>query len=883
MLDFAAVRDDEADDGVDDAQEAELFSPGKKRRMASVAQKDEGPACQSCRRKKAKCSRRQPCSFCAKHDIDCVYDDTRSRPGMRSGAIEHLNQRISTLEQMFLGQGVLWQQVASCLESAAGAAGRKDPTDHSHHNNGSNWGIPRDMLHASENLHDYTAKLRTTLLALGDGAGAAGDGRGSGDANDAQNPPSKRQKKTNGFNANSNANAHASTSTADTESFNGIPAAPTPSMDLPEDLQAALVDIYFQRLHPWIPMLHELQFRQKLAIPAQRPRLVNILYAITSLCIRFSDDARLGANWAARAQLAKMCRDTVILQSMQSFSVENLQALIICAFDTISSGQSPSAWSIIGSMTRTVEQLQLSVEDEDQQHAASAPSASSRANALIRRIAFLPPARDWVELEERRRVFWNVFLMDRFCSIATGWNLSLTSADVKRRLPCEGCFWEEGRIEVPTPYFGVSEPPPPPPSNPGADASPADKNNDQTSLGAFAYCIEATESLSLVTSFFLQQALDVTDSQSVQLWLLRFKQLDLRLVRWKLFLPERWRDANSRNADNNIDPNLVVAHMTHNTAVVLLHQGIAYPSSEWLSVLPAAIRLPSPSSAETCLAAATEVAAIAAHVLRETSLLTSPQIAFCLFICGRMVLAHSLYYRLPLPAVFDSMTDSLWEISRRWRGADSRDNSSNNSSSSTVDNRTADSRANGAADDAAAGGSGSGHENLASKFASRLVHAKQKGSLLDIRQAAYSEDNEPMAESAAAAAAAAAASTTSPYGVVFPGSLPPVSSSHQPLPYGSGSNRGAGIYPPGTGLGESPDSMSLAFPPLPLAFQGTPMNNATGHVNENITPGYDGMQHGAVYGNGANGLDMLEDLNSFLDYSFLPDQRVSIYTLPPNV
>jgi hypothetical protein len=48
--------------------------------------------------------------------------------------------------------------------------------------------------------------------------------------------------------------------------------------------------------------------------------------------------------------------------------------------------------------------------------------------------------------------------------------------------------------------------------------------------GSFAYCIEATESLSLVTTFFLQQAVDVSKMRDVQLWLMKFKQLDLRMV-----------------------------------------------------------------------------------------------------------------------------------------------------------------------------------------------------------------------------------------------------------------------------------------------------------------------------------------------------------------
>ena len=118
--------------------------------------------------------------------------------------------------------------------------------------------------------------------------------------------------------------------------------------------------------------------------------------------------------------------------------------------------------------------------------------------------------------------------MDRFCSIATGWNFSLTGADVKMRLPCEGALWEAGQaLETPTPYFGVAD------QTSSADGSlPSARLGDdsQESIGGFAYCIEATESLSLVTSFFLQQAIDISKMHEVQIWLMKFKQLDLRLI-----------------------------------------------------------------------------------------------------------------------------------------------------------------------------------------------------------------------------------------------------------------------------------------------------------------------------------------------------------------
>ena len=70
---------------------------------------------------------------------------------------------------------------------------------------------------------------------------------------------------------------------------------------------------------------------------------------------------------------------------MECFSVESLQALVILAFDIIGRGQGPSSWSIVGSMTRTVEQLRLDTEPTDSE------SSGLDVDYLIRRMSFLPP------------------------------------------------------------------------------------------------------------------------------------------------------------------------------------------------------------------------------------------------------------------------------------------------------------------------------------------------------------------------------------------------------------------------------------------------------------------------------------------------------------
>lgn len=783
-------------------------------------------------------------------DLECVYDEKKLKPGLRSGAIEHLNQRISALENMFLGQGMLWQQNLNQIWRRIDDMAPEGTSNSSPRDSGCSM--------AGTSLQERTAQLKKSLLSS-----ASGDGP-------LNLPPNHGPRIQ--IDPALAGRHHQSEQQ---------PSRPSPKLgdsdELPPDeVLFSLVEIYFRLIHPWIPMLHVRNFRQRMRDPSQRSQITTICHAIVSICARFSDDPCLGSDSEARTQRAKRSRDAVILQSMQSFSVENLQALIIVAFDTIGSGRSPSAWSVVGSMTRTVEQLQLSVEPADEGH----PRPADTFQNQIKRAAFLPPARDWSELEERRRVFWNVFLMDRFCSFATGWNLSLTSADVKRRLPCEGALWEAGEaLETPTPFFGVSDKYNQTSTNSSSTSqnqkhkAPADEmrlpaaraeSEDQESLGGFAYCIEATESLSLVTSFFLQQAVDVSKAQDVQMWLMRFKQLDLRLVQWKIFLPERWREACALNEDGNMDPNLTLAHITHNIAVVLLHQGIAYPSAEWQSVLPTiGVRLPSASSAETCLIAATEVVTIVERFLRDNpATLTNPQFAFCLFICGRMFLAHAAYYNISLPREFDVLLDSLWEISKRWK----------------LEN------------------------NIAAKFASRLLRARQQGASLDIRQAVFSDDQATTATITDSSSRIHANGADMPRlrsgKSRFQANQPPPEITNHNQTFAGPSHQLGHTSQTGQAVGfpgsinrnyhnmhpideESPDSISFAFPPLPLAFQAGQIASATQTAIQSPA-----MQP-APYPDQDFGNDMVpldtgafQDLNLFMEYTFPPDERVSMYGHP---
>ncbi|KXH66056.1 hypothetical protein CSAL01_07565 [Colletotrichum salicis] len=349
--------------------------------------------------------------------------------------------------------------------------------------------------------------------------------------------------------------------------FTGGSSPELPALPDEEDLEIVL-KADFAHIHPWIPIIHEARFRRRLREAGEAKLVLAVLRAMVLSASRYISDEVVATSIFGSHQQRTMTRDWIVSTSMKTFNVESHQALIIVAFNDIGSGEAAQAWSLVGSLTRTVEYLQLTVEHD----AADRPS-------LFQPFASLAPPDSWTEAEERRRVFWNVFKLDRLISVTMGWNTSLISDDVHCRLPCDGVLWRK-EDKVVTPYFGIwdkaagrigtpiafipfhyaptlqtgaAEEETHTPSDAGTSPGAPAASVDMSTVGAFAYCIEATESLSRVTSYFLQQRINMRDQRDISSWLTRFKELDLRLVHWKMLLPQKWK-ANMARQSTRMDP-----------------------------------------------------------------------------------------------------------------------------------------------------------------------------------------------------------------------------------------------------------------------------------------------------------------------------------------
>lgn len=114
-----------------------------------------------------------------------------------------------------------------------------------------------------------------------------------------------------------------------------------------------------------------------------------------------------------------------------------------------------------------------------------------------------------------------------------------------------------------------------------------------------------------------------------------------------------------------MDPNLTLAHITHNTSMILLHYPIAFPPKGWKDY----VALPKDCSAQTCELAAIETSNIVDKFLAHTPIpFVNVQFSFCAFVAAKALLYNHQATRRPLRAEFHQLVRNLWEMSTRWKG-----------------------------------------------------------------------------------------------------------------------------------------------------------------------------------------------------------------------
>ncbi|ORY30412.1 fungal-specific transcription factor domain-domain-containing protein [Naematelia encephala] len=211
----------------------------------------------------------------------------------------------------------------------------------------------------------------------------------------------------------------------------------------PDEIVQDLIKLFFTHIHPWAPILSPTPTRATYTSPWNI-----VVHAIVVVTLRLSSDPRLGTA-TQRDHIKRAAKTHVLAHAIESTSIPSVQALAILALDLIGSEQGPSSWGILALLTRSAVHLGLTTEDDVRGPRGTAsgyttPHFSNRPPVpSLSRTSIIPPAADWHEDEERRRLFWLIFSLDRYCCVSTGWDFALPDFEIRRRLPCADEIWAQ--------------------------------------------------------------------------------------------------------------------------------------------------------------------------------------------------------------------------------------------------------------------------------------------------------------------------------------------------------------------------------------------------------------------------------------------------------
>ncbi|KAL4865985.1 hypothetical protein BDV12DRAFT_140776 [Aspergillus spectabilis] len=617
----------------------------KRRRPLTVS-------CELCKHRKVKCDRTQPsCGWCTRNGQICEYKE-RKKPGLRAGYGKELEQRLDRLEEIIQTQARLiethilqGQPRLSHDLSQPAPLSYSSPSEPSAAHGPS----PRNPFYFQQEPLSVPTAPRPPEPSITSPTDVSV--KNSIQSHLPGNLPSvtslphiTNTTQQNDYNDNeSSLKVPVSLFANQEQSF------ADPELDLPPyDLLYALVDLYFEHLNTWCPILHRRTTLDTFFGPSpleEADRMV--LYAIVATTLRFSSDSRLTEQ--ARKRYHDSSKQKVLLYGLESSSVKALQALVILALDLVGSSNGPPGWKLLALITRSVVQLGLAVEAKSTLISPVYPSIYTL------RAVTLPESESWIEDEGRRRLFWMVYLLDRYSTLATAFNFALDDKDIDRKLPCKDEYFIKNQ-PVETRWFQSSNDRP-------------DHLIRSENVGSFGLYVEILGILSRIHGF-LKRPVDIGALSDVEEWQATYRKLDNELTTWEFNLPTEYSYENASRAFNGTKHkghhcDWVQLHSVYQTAVIRLHSSAAYPTTR------SPIFTPSYSASQRCLLAVDNILSVTRFVVNNGILdKLGPPFAFTLWVSARLLLVHGSTIAHTVSPDIIFIVDTLSRMGKYWKVAE---------------------------------------------------------------------------------------------------------------------------------------------------------------------------------------------------------------------
>ncbi|OCT44339.1 hypothetical protein CLCR_05445 [Cladophialophora carrionii] len=611
---------------------------GSLRRKRKRVSRPMNVTCEACKQRKVKCDRQQPaCGWCTRNDHPCEYRE-RKKPGLRAGYGRELEGRLDRLEALLEEQG---RQLAAHLAESCSISGVT--TAASNRSNAQGVGPETARPQGSYNAQGISVPGELQQQIIDPSLHPPGSRHGS--LQYQQSVADQQIAQQSHYTPSSHSHAaltspHSTTGYPATQVFNEYSA-----MLPPYDLLYSLVDLYFKHINIWLPLLDrkttlDTLFGASTLDEADRV----LLHAIVAATLRFSQDPRLTPE--ARQHYHDTSKQRVQLFGLENSNVRALQALVILALDVTGTTNGPPAWNLLALISRSMVQLGLAVESGSVLATPMYPSIATL------RASVLPEPKSWIEDEERRRLFWAVYLLDRYATIATAFEFALDEKEVDRRLPCRDDLFAANK-PVETRWFR-------PPEHPRYATGMAVGDTH----GYFSYHCELMAILGRIHQF-LKRPVDIGSLPDVEQWQGSYRALDSDLNAWHFSLPDDFANITRLLKSNvpakNTNCGWIMLHAAYCLTVIRLNSSAAYPSQT------SPIFCSSYSAMQRCLSAVENLRKLCRFV-KLSGLLdkVGPPFAFAIWVGARVMLVHGSTMDHEVDPDIDFFVTALSEMGENW-------------------------------------------------------------------------------------------------------------------------------------------------------------------------------------------------------------------------
>lgn len=294
----------------------------------------------------------------------------------------------------------------------------------------------------------------------------------------------------------------------------------------PANVVQELVELFFELIHPWMPMFCKSNFTDNMLAPERQV----LLHGIVAVTFRFWRKPAPSAK--ERDQFIKTSREQVLLKTIDACTLVSTQALALLALDSLGQGPGPRTWNVMSMLVAAARHLGLAKSPSPTTPETNTPLVRNEDDddgAGVSNIA----------VEEKRRLFWIIYSLDRFSSASHGQPGGIDAKNIRLPYPASDQDW--GQLLTPEWFQAMPQ---------------AKVTHHHCSAALWHHNIDLLALMDRSNQLLIKP-LDLTLPAHCQEWQSIFRRLDITMSTWFENLP---REIRQRPA--TFDPMWVMLHAT---------------------------------------------------------------------------------------------------------------------------------------------------------------------------------------------------------------------------------------------------------------------------------------------------------------------------------